>query len=278
MVQPYLEYDFKVSPANPGVEILIAQLSEFGFESFDESGAGLKAYITSAEAGDFDVEKLPLLYNPQFKITFSHQEIEPINWNEAWEKNFDPIDVEGKCRVRAPFHPKTDTDYDIVIQPKMSFGTGHHETTHLMIKHLLRTDCKGKKVLDMGSGTAVLAILAALKGAKPVEAIDIDPWCLENGRENVDRNAVGHIAVQLGDVRLLDGKNFDIIIANINRNILMSDIPAYAECLTTDGVLFLSGFYTEDIPVITTICNTHGLDFVMNFEKNNWVACKFVKQ
>lgn len=277
MAEAYSEYEFKVNPVNPGVEILIAQLGELDFESFDETEDGVKAYIVSSLDRHDLLENIYILKNLEFEISYTVNHIEPVNWNEEWEKNFEPIEVDGICSVRAPFHPKPDTEYDIVIEPKMSFGTGHHETTHLMIKHLLKLDITGKKTLDMGCGTGILAILAAMKGAKPVEAIDIDPWCYENTVENVERNGVSFIEAFEGDVKLLDGKQFDLMIANINRNILLADIPAYAGCLNHTGTLLLSGFYTQDIPAITEVCNQHGLNFIMNFERNNWVACKFVK-
>ena len=277
MAQPYTEYNFIIQPLIPGVEILIAELSEIGFESFEETEDGVKAYIISKEEDESKVNTLQLLNNSDFSINFSKTKIDPINWNEEWEKNFEPIEVDGKCTVRAPFHPKPDTPYDIIIEPKMSFGTGHHATTHLMIKHLLKLDLKGKKTLDMGCGTGVLAILAAMLKADPIDAIDIDHWCFTNSLENLERNKITNISVYEGDVRLLDDNHYDIIIANISRNILLEDIPTYASCLNQEGVLLLSGFYTEDIPSITSQCNIHGLNFIMNFEKNNWVACKFVK-
>tara|TARA_R110002020_G_scaffold332766_1_gene548189 strand:+ start:2191 stop:3027 length:837 start_codon:yes stop_codon:yes gene_type:complete len=277
MAQPYTEYNFIIQPLIPGVEILIAELSEIGFESFEETEDGVKAYIITKDEDKAKVEALQLVNNSEFLITFSKTKIDPINWNEEWEKNFDPIEVDGKCTVRAPFHSKPDTFFDIVIEPKMSFGTGHHATTHLMIKHLLKLNVKGKKTLDMGCGTGVLAILASMRGADPVDAIDIDHWCYINSLENIDRNKTTNINVYEGDVKLLDDNHYDLIIANINRNILLEDIPTYASCLNQEGVLLLSGFYTEDIPTITSQCNTHGLNFIMNFEKNNWVACKFVK-
>ena len=214
----------------------------------------------------------------EFQISYTAQEIEQVNWNEEWEKNFDPIEVDGLCEVRAPFHKSSGLEYDIVIEPKMSFGTGHHETTHMMIKHLLKLDLTDKKTLDMGCGTGVLAILAEKKGAQPIDAIDIDNWCYLNSQENAMRNDCKHIEVKEGDATLLVGQSYDVIIANINRNILMQDIPTYSDCLDVGGVLLLSGFYTEDIPLISEICNEHDLYFEGNFERNNWVACKFTKR
>ena len=277
MAEVYAEYEFKVNPVNPGAEILIAELSQLDFESFDETDEGVKAYILASLDKANLLDEVFILNNPEFEITYSINTIEPVNWNEEWEKNFEPIEVDGICSVRAPFHPKPDMEYDIVIEPKMSFGTGHHETTHLMIKHLIKIDVEGKSTLDMGCGTGILAIFAALKGAKPVDAIDIDPWCFENTVENKSRNDVDFIKAYEGDATMLGGTHYDLIIANINRNILLQDIPTYAKCLNHEGILLLSGFYTQDIPAITNVCNQHGLNFIMNFEKNNWVACKFVK-
>jgi ribosomal protein L11 methyltransferase len=203
-------------------------------------------------------------------------EIEQENWNATWEQNFNPILVGGVCAVRAPFHEKTEVAYDIVIEPKMSFGTGHHETTHMMLQHILDHDFWGKAVLDMGSGTGVLAILAEKKGAKAVDAVDFDNWCYLNALENVERNNCKNIRVYEGDAALLKGKKYDIILANINRNILLEDLPHYVKCLNTNGLLFLSGFYKEDIIAISAKCGELGLKFEKNLEKNNWVAVKYV--
>ena len=277
MAHDYVAYTFIIKPAIPGAEILLAQLSALDFESFEETDNGLKAYLPSDSDHNDLLNDIPILENPEFEIRYTKESIETINWNEAWEKNFDPIDVEGKCRVRAPFHKKGDEEYDIVIEPKMSFGTGHHETTHLMIKHLLKASVTDKKVLDMGSGTGVLAILASMRGAERVDAFDIDQWCYENAVENADRNQITNITVKKGGAELLNAKNYDLILANINKNVLLEDIPAYAKCLNENGRLYLSGFYTEDIPNLTAVCNRYGLNFIMNFEKNNWVACKFAK-
>ncbi len=287
MTPIYLGYTFTISPLQPATEILIAELGYTGFESFTETEDGVIAYIQkddvlrlSPKFEDFGdiLSDIQILNNPDFKITYTAEEIEQVNWNEEWEKHFDPIEVDGKCAVRAPFHEKTDVEFDIVIEPKMSFGTGHHETTHMMIKHLLKLEVKGKKTLDMGCGTGVLAILAGMRGADPIDAIDIDNWCYLNSLENAERNNANNITVYEGDASLLADTSYDVIIANINRNILLEDIPTYATCLTPNGTLLLSGFYTEDIAVITEKCNAQGLYFVGNYERNNWVACKFEKR
>ncbi|WP_047545508.1 50S ribosomal protein L11 methyltransferase [Psychroserpens sp. Hel_I_66] len=273
----YLGYYFKVKPLQPAVEILIAELGYAGFESFVETDEGVTAYIQKDEYYDSILEDIQILKSNEFEISFSSEEIEQTNWNEEWEKNFNPIIVDDKCSVRAPFHEKPDTEFDIIIEPKMSFGTGHHETTHMMIQHILKNDFKDKSVLDMGCGTGVLAILAEMKGAKPLDAIDYDNWCYLNSLENVERNHCEHISVEEGDASLLAGRHYDIIIANINRNILLSDMQTYAKCLNTNGTLFLSGFYNEDIPVIEEECNKLGLVKVETLERNNWVALKFQK-
>ena len=273
----YIGYHFTITPLELGSEILIAELGEKAFESFIETETGISAFVQKDLWDENILEDIQILSNSEFEISYTFEEIEQVNWNEEWEKNFEPIDVDGKCHVRAPFHEKTNAEFDIVIEPKMSFGTGHHETTHMMIQHILETDLVGKKTLDMGCGTAILAILAEMKGAQPIDAIDIDNWCYLNSIENAERNNCKHISVYEGEASLLVGKKYDVIIANINRNILLNDMQQYVDCLNENGVLFLSGFYTEDIPVISESCTSKGLTYVKQFERNNWVALKFVK-
>jgi ribosomal protein L11 methyltransferase len=272
----YLAYHFSVEPKELGSEILIAELGEKPFESFIETDNGFSAYIQKELRTEDILNDIYLLSSPEFTISFIVEEIEQVNWNEEWEKNFEPIDVDGKCHVRAPFHPKTNAEFDIVIEPKMSFGTGHHETTHMMIQHLLEIDITNKKTLDMGCGTSILAILSEMKGAKPIDAIDIDNWCYLNSIENAERNNCHEITVYEGDANLLKDKNYDVIIANINRNILLNDMQQYVDSLKKDGILLLSGFYNEDIPFIDASCTEKGLTFVKKFERNNWVSLKYV--
>lgn len=275
MPSNYLEFRFKIEPLQPASEILIAELGYLGFESFVENEDGITAYIPKEEYEDDLLAGVHILQSEEFEITYSSDEIEQVNWNEEWEKNFTPIMVDDKCSVRAPFHPQPDVEYDIVIEPKMSFGTGHHATTHMMIQHILKNEWQGKSVLDMGCGTGILAILTALKGAKTIDAIDIDNWCYQNTLENVQRNNVEHIEVDEGGAELLEGRKFDVILANINRNILLRDLPVYAECLNPEGMIYLSGFYSEDIPVIEKKCRELNLNYVEHLERNNWVAVKF---
>lgn len=272
----YIGYHFTVTPLQPGAEILMAELAEKPFESFEETDNGLSAYIQKQLWTEDVLEGIQVLQSDGFTITHTIEHIEQVNWNEEWEKNFEPINVDDTCRVRAPFHEKTEVQYDIVIEPKMSFGTGHHETTFMMIQHLLETELQGKKTLDMGCGTAILAILAEMKGAQPIDAIDIDNWCYLNSVENAERNNCSHITVYEGDAALLKGKNYDVIIANINRNILLNDMQHYVDCLNKDGLLLLSGFYEEDIPFIDEACTQRGLTFVKKHQKNKWVSLKYV--
>jgi len=273
----YIGYTFKVHPLQPGTEILIAELGFAGFESFVENEDGVIAYIQKNEWDAGILEAINILKSEEFTISFEQEEIEQTNWNSEWEKNFNQIEVDGIVSVRAPFHENPNLEYDIVIEPKMSFGTGHHETTHLMIQHLLAIDVADKKVLDMGCGTGILAIFAEMRGAKPIDAIDIDQWCYENSIENVERNKCTETSVFVGEASLLKGKSYDVIIANINRNILLNDMNAYIDCLNDGGTLLLSGFYKEDIPVIDAEVTKYPMTQVSFKERNNWVAVKYNK-
>jgi ribosomal protein L11 methyltransferase len=275
MSSNYLEFKFKIEPLQPASEILVAELGYLGFESFAEEEDGITAYIPAEEYEDDLLAGVHILQSEDFQITYSKGEIEQVNWNEEWEKNFSPILVDDSCSVRAPFHPEPDTEFDIVIEPKMSFGTGHHATTHMMIQHILKNEWTDKTVLDMGCGTGVLAILASLKGAKFVDAIDIDNWCYQNTLENVGRNDCDNINVEEGGAELLQDRKYDMILANINRNILLRDLPIYKNSLNNEGNLFLSGFYEEDIPEITGACKDLGLKYIEHLERSNWVAIKF---
>ncbi len=272
----YIEYNFKIDPLQPAADILIAELAEAGFESFVENDSGLLAYVLKSECEDAILNNIYILKNPEVKISWTIKEIEQQNWNAQWENSFHPITVADKCIVRAPFHEKIKVEYDIVIEPKMSFGTGHHETTHMMLQHILDTDFSNKAVLDMGCGTGVLAILAEMKGATTLDAIDINEWCFINSKENVERNRCNKIKVYQGDSHLLTDKKYDIILANINRNILLDDMPTYSKCLNKGGAIFLSGFYSQDLDIISSKCEEYGLRFVKKLENNNWISAKYV--
>ena len=272
MQENYIECAFKVHPLQPASDILIARLAELNFESFIETHEGVLAYIGKQHWNEDRVKDLQIFTQPDTKIEYAVREIKQENWNAKWEQSFEPIQIDESCVIRAPFHPRPEVTYDIVIEPKMSFGTGHHETTHLMLRHMLNAGFKGKSVLDMGCGTGVLAILAAMKGAMRVDAIDNDPWSYVNAIENVQRNRQDNIEVHQGDAGLLEGQNYDYILANINRNVLLTDLPLYVRHLNPNGVLMLSGFLTMDLPVISEKCLEEGLVFLKKSEKKDWAA------
>ena len=258
-------------------EILVAELGAVGFESFTETDdGGLSAYIQSDDWVEGMLEQVQILSSDEVEFKVERENIEQVNWNEEWEKNFEPIEVLGKVSVRAPFHGGNELEYNIVIEPKMSFGTGHHETTHLMIEHLLEIDLEGKKVLDMGCGTGILAIFSEMRCTSEVEAIDIDPWCYENSVENAARNNCRKIKVFEGDASLLKEQQFDVVIANINRNILLEDMSSYVRCLKPGGLLLLSGFYVEDMEQIGRKARELGLKLLDEKERNRWVGLKYV--
>ena len=276
----YIELDCTIRAENLQdiKDILIAQLNEIGYESYDETEQGVKAYILEKL---FDLEKAKELQVNQMNgvhIDYQFEVIKTQNWNEVWEKSFDPIIVEDQCLIRAPFHNNTPkTQFEIIIEPKMSFGTGHHETTYLMLKTMLDIDFRDKVVLDMGCGTGVLAILACLKGASDITAIDIDEWAYNNALENIDKNNCNQIKVLQGDASLLNNQQFDIIIANINRNILLDDIKHYAKVLKSGGTLLLSGLYDRDLPLIQEETAHQKIKYITHLEKHNWVAARFLK-
>jgi ribosomal protein L11 methyltransferase len=272
----YIKYQFTLSPIEPWREILVALLAEGEFESFSETENGLNAYVlTHLDDENFVQETISTLTEPQ--IEFVRTEIEQKNWNAEWESNFHPIFVNDQCYIRSEFHEaKPEFPYEIIIQPKMSFGTGHHSTTHLMVEYILENEFEGKDVLDMGCGTSILAILAKMKNAAYVEGIDIDEWSVENSIENAERNHV-EITAKLGDVSLLGERQFDTILANINKNILMADIPAYVKDLKEGGEMYLSGLMDFDEEDIKQRCEEIGLKFVSKKQRNEWIAMKFVK-
>ncbi len=271
----YIAYNFNVQPLQPAVEILIAELGYAGFESFVETNDGVTAYIQKENCNASILDDIQILSSDEFEISFTSEEIAQTNWNAEWEKSFSPIIVNNECTVRASFHNIPQTKYDIVIEPKMSFGTGHHETTHMMIEHILKNSFKDKTVLDMGCGTGILAILAEMRGAKQVDAIDIDNWCYLNSVENAKRNNCNRIDVFEGDALLLKDQKYDVILANINRNILLKDIPTYAQHLNKNGLLFLSGFYDDDLDLIIAKCEENSLEFDNKSLKNDWASVMF---
>jgi len=270
----YTELNCRVFPAEPASDILIAQLADIGYESFVESDTGILAYIPSEQFDAKALKKLPVMEAGLFDISFEHAEIEEENWNALWESNYDPVLIAGQCYVRAPFHdPYPGADYDIVIEPKMSFGTAHHETTFLVAQLMLDIDFKGKNVLDMGSGTGIFAIMAAKMGAAEILAIDNDDWAYNNAIENLERNAVKSANVLLGDASTLnEDLQFDIIIANINRNVLLRDMEAYAGSLKKNGLILFSGFYEHDWKVVEKEAENYNIQHQKSVEKNDWIA------
>lgn len=267
-------------PENYIADLLAAQLGEVSFESFMATPHGLDAFIQTKNLDLEKVRNLIIDFAYGAEITFSVENIEDKNWNEEWEKYFfNPIVIDNRCVIHSSFHrdyPKV--QYDLTIDPKMAFGTGHHETTSLMVAEILDMDLAGKNVLDMGCGTSVLAILVSMRGATNVTAIDIDNWCVENSIDNIRLNDVSNIEVLQGDASLLPGRKFDVILANINRNILLADMHIYADCLADGGNLYISGFYTEDIPVLEKEAEKNGLAKVNFKEKNNWAMVKMMKK
>ena len=270
-------YDFKVDPLYPGCEILIAQLSQLGFDSFQENNDGISAYIDSSVLSTVKVQDIQILNSTEFNISFESNNVKKQNWNIKWESNFEPIYIDKICCVRAPFHKKSNFKYDLVIEPKMSFGTGHHETTSMMISFILANSFYNSSVCDIGSGTAVLAILAEKRGANRIDAIDIDNWCYLNSIENIKRNDSENINVYEGEVEKLLHFKYDNIFANINLNVLLADIPIYSKMLNKDGVLYVSGFYKKDIKSIEKVAEISNLSLVDSKFKNQWVALKFTK-
>jgi ribosomal protein L11 methyltransferase len=276
----FIQVNFNIEPYEEYIaDVLAAELGELGYDTFVPTENGLEAFIASDVFNDSELKNLLANFVFETSIDYKVTKIESKNWNEEWEKHyFEPIIIDNECVIHSSFHKNIpEAKYDIVIDPKMSFGTGHHETTSLVIGELLKMDLVGKKVLDMGCGTSVLAILAAMRGATDLLAIDIDSWCVENSVENIALNKISGINIKQGGAELLANQHFDIILANINRNILLADMEHYAACLSTNGQLYMSGFYSEDIPLIEAEANRNGLNLISSKLKNNWAVVKTVK-
>lgn len=278
MATTYIQLKLTISPLESGQEIALAFLGEMGFESFVETTEGLEAYIQEESWTPDLLDQLYPLVENGLDIGWSLTAIPPENWNAVWESDFQPILIEDQCAVRAHFHAPIDVPFELVITPKMSFGTGHHQTTHMMLNTLLNNPPKDEVVLDMGCGTGVLAILAEKLGAVSIDAIDVESWCFENTVENAAMNDCKKVNAIEGDRQLIPEKEYGTIIANINLNVLLLDIPLYAERLRSNGKLFLSGFYTHDIPAIESKANQNGLQMVDYQQKDNWVAAHFHKK
>lgn len=274
----YIKVSFTLSPDNEtNREILTAYLAELNFESFDETENELNAFFPDGKVQTDDIEQcievLP------FSVKFREEKMPDINWNEEWEKNyFKPLLIKDACLIRAPFHKEyPSAKYEIVIEPNMAFGSGNHETTSLMIEHLLELNIEDKSVLDMGCGTGILGIFASMLGCSEVTAIDIDKWAYEGALENAKLNNISNIKAYMGDAQLLGSKKFDIILANIQKNIILQDIEKYNDILNEDGILIVSGFYQNDLEDITGKASELYLRKLNIKEKNNWIACSFEK-
>ena len=273
----YIEISVQVN--EDFAEILIAELAEIGFDSFIETEDGIQGYVLEPELDTQAVKELMETYAERTAISYSLKKIEKQNWNAEWENSFDPITVANRIIVRASFHePQPAFEHEIIITPKMSFGTGHHETTAQIMELQLGIDHQGKEVLDVGTGTGILAILSAKLGASTVRAFDIDEWSVENTKENIELNACPEISVGLGTIADESPKTYDIVIANINRNILLAEIPTYADFLKAGGTLMLSGFYVKDIPEIQHLAEQHGLKKAHHISKKDWAAVVFKKE
>jgi ribosomal protein L11 methyltransferase len=272
----YCAYHFTVDPPQPGSEILMAMISEFGFESFDTNDAGFSAFIREERNNQVNLNDLVF---DDFKFSFTIEKIEQTNWNAEWEKNFDPVVVDNLLCIRAPFHLENRAvKQEIIIMPKMSFGTGHHQTTRMMCAEMFQHEFFGKRVLDMGCGTGVLAILAKKLHAFEVVAIDIDEWSVDNSLENCAVNQCADVIVKLGDIDLLDTeKNFDFIIANINKNILKTHLKKYSEKMNPNAYLLMSGFFTTDTEELIRLASEINLIHVRTSSNEEWAMLVFSK-
>ena len=273
-----IELTITLNPVNPWTDIIIAELSELGFDGFVQTKTGLQAYAP-ASIDVYEVINQSSL-QPESDFTFSIEKkvIPHQNWNAQWEEDFHPVYVEEYATILAPFHDVNDgKGLTVIIQPQMSFGTGHHQTTWMMTKALFELDSMPEKVLDMGSGTGVLAIVAEKLGAKDILAVDIEEWSAENARENAERNNCQHINSVWGDVDKIRGHQFGLIIANINKNVLKAQMEDYAKCLDQKGTLLLSGFFGSDVQELVTFANEFGLTLEKEFSKDEWAALQLKK-
>ncbi len=277
----YTELRVSTGPGQEKRDIIMALLAEAGFESFAEEEDFLLAYIPQ---NNFNVGVIEDIFNQlpdSVKSQYDYKQIPSKNWNAEWEKNYSPVIIDNRVLIRAPFHKDfKKVDYEIIIEPKMSFGTAHHPTTAQIIKLMLQEDCKGKTILDMGCGTSVLAILASMLGAKQIDAVDNDDWAYNNSVENVERNQISNVNLYFNDAAFLDSSKeeyYDLIIANINRNILLNDLPLYAKSLKKKAVIFMSGFYENDLNLLNNKAKNHGLIFDYHISSQNWAAAKWTK-
>lgn len=261
-------------------DLLISDLADIGFNTFEDTENGFSAFIEGGSYNESSLKSLLLAHEEELTFSYSVTEIAGENWNEQWEKNFEPLVISDQCYVRATFHaPKPEYPYEIVIDPKMAFGTGHHQTTTMMMEYILSMNLNGKLVLDMGCGTGILAFLAAKKGAAQLTAIDYDPVCYESTIENAALNNINNVNILCGGKEVIPDEIYDVILANINRNILLDQIDRYSQVLKSGGEIVFSGFYeTPDLQMIKEACLPAGMQYKDHKKINDWVAARFIKQ
>ena len=274
MDDSYLSVSFTVYPIS-GIEILIAELSLLEFELFEEKPYGLIAYIKSSEYSQNIFEKVKILNSKEFEVEFEVKKIENKNWNEEWEKNYAPVEINEYCTVRAPFHKSSKKTYDIIIMPEMSFGTGHHETTQLMIDFLFEQNLENKKICDVGCGTGILSIIAEKIGASKIDAVDIKNNCIENTIENIKRNSCKKINTKICSSQGLLGKTYDLILSNITLNNLKDNFKNFKNLAKQNTTLIISGFYEKDLKNVNQMLENFGFELLEYKIKNRWVASKY---
>jgi ribosomal protein L11 methyltransferase len=276
----YLELTLEIIPREPWSEILVAELADLGFESFVDTENGIQAYSPDANMNVEEILSKTSLAQGDARYSFEVAIIPHQNWNAMWEADFTPVEISPKLVILAPFHDRNAYAgrSAIIIQPQMSFGTGHHQTTWLMSNYLLDMEDMPEKVLDMGTGTGVLAILVEQLGARDILAVDIEPWSVENTAENAERNGCTRIRTLTGDINVIGNEKFGLILANINKNVLKNHLPSYASLIAAGGTLLLSGFFMSDVAELAQFADTHGFNCVEIREKETWAALRLIKQ
>ena len=271
----YISINFIVKPVYPGVEILLAELSQLEFEMFEETDLGLVAYIEEHLFLEKKIFDLSIFNSKEFKISFTKKKIKNQNWNKRWESNFDAVEINSSCTVRAPFHEKSNKQFDIIIMPEMSFGTGHHETTQLMMKYILELNISEFMVCDIGCGTGILSILAEMKGAKKIDAVDISKNCCNNTLSNIKLNNCDKIFVHNSNSKILQGKLYDLILSNMTYDKLSKNFKNFSTLINEGGELIISGFFENDLGLINDELSRYNFTFINSINKNKWVAARF---
>lgn len=275
MSSNYISINFIVKPIYPGAEILLAELSQLEFEMFEETDLGLVAYIEEHLYLEKKIFDLSIFNSKEFKISFTKKKIKNQNWNKRWESNFDVVEINSSCTVRAPFHEKSNKKFDIIIMPEMSFGTGHHETTQLMMKYILELNISEFMVCDIGCGTGILSILAEMKGAKKIDAVDISKNCCYNTLSNIKLNNCDKIFVHNSNSKILQGKLYDLILSNMTYDKLSKNFKTFSTLINEGGELIISGFFENDLGSIIDELIRYNFTFINSINKNKWVAARF---